>query len=370
MQISELEVPGYEQVLVCRERASGLRAVIAIHDSSRGPAVGGCRMWPYASLQAAVDDALRLSQGMSYKSAFAGLHLGGGKAVLIGDPAQDKSEALLRAFGRCIDALDGRYVVAEDVGVGVDDIEVIGRETHHVAGRLTGGAASGDPSPFTARGVLAGMRVAVASHLDRHTLRGTRVAIQGIGKVGMALCHLLHREGARLLVGDTDAERVKTAVARYGVRVASPSAILEAPTDVLAPCAMGGVIDAASVPRLGARVIAGAANNQLALPDCGDALARRGILYVPDFVLNAGGIVNVAAEIDGDYDPEEVSIRVDAIGHRVATLLREAAGSGMPPHRLAGAWAEQRLSAARARTAPPRLRVARQLAAEPERATG
>jgi len=350
MRIVERSVPGHEHVVVCHDDGkdgSGLHAIIAIHDASRGPAVGGCRMWRFASEDEALCDALRLSEGMSLKSAVAGLHLGGGKSVILGDPRCDKSPALLRAFGRCVDSLGGRYIAAEDVGIRVEDIEVIGLETQHVAGRRQGQAASGDPSPYTAQGVHGGLRVAAMRTLERSDLQGLRVAVQGVGSVGMRLCERLHADGARLLVSDPSEARTQEANERFGAEVVAPEAIARAACDVFAPCALGGILDDEGVRSMRARVIAGAANNQLATPEHADALATRGILYVPDFVLNAGGIVNVAAELEGDYDAEDVSVRVDAIAYRVAALLRDAEATGTTPNRVAHAWAAQELGLGR-----------------------
>lgn len=346
MLIVERLVPGYERVVICRDEESGLHAVIAIHDTRRGPGVGGCRMWPFENEDAALFDALRLSRGMSQKNAVAELPLGGGKSVILGDPARHKSEALLRAFGRCVERLGGRYVVAEDVGIRVDDIEVIALETEHVAGRRGGRAASGDPSPFTAQGVHVGLRQAVTRHLSREDLRGLRVAVQGVGSVGMALCERLHAEGARLLVSDPSEARTQEAAKRFDAEIVAPDAILASECEVFAPCALGGILDDNGVERLRARVVAGAANNQLGLPRHGDALAARGILYVPDFVLNAGGIVNVAAELAGNYDAAAVAAQVDRIANRVDRLLREAARTGRATHRVAIAWADRKLAEA------------------------
>jgi len=344
MQIIERLVPGYERVVICRDEESGLHAVIAIHDTRRGPGVGGCRMWPFADEDAALFDALRLSRGMSQKNAVAELPLGGGKSVILGDPARDKSEALLRAFGRCVESLGGRYIVAEDVGIRVDDIETIALETEYVAGRRGGRAASGDPSPFTAQGVHVGLRTAATRHLSRADLRGLRVAVQGVGSVGMALCERLHADGARLIVSDPSDARTREATERFGAQVVAPDAILASECEVFAPCALGGILDDRGVATLRTRVVGGAANNQLALPRHGDALAARGILYVPDFVLNAGGIVNVAAELAGNYDAAAVAAQVDTIAERVDKLLHDAARTGRPTHRLALAWADRKLA--------------------------
>jgi leucine dehydrogenase len=338
----------HEEVVFCHDREAGLHAIIAIHDTSRGPAVGGCRMWPYATLDDALRDALRLSRAMSCKSALAGLPFGGGKAVILGDPARDKTPELLQAFGRFVDGLGGRYVAAEDAGIGVRDVEVMAQRTPHVAGLSSGAAASGDPSPLTARGVHAGMRAAVAHRLGRRGLSGLRVAVQGVGSVGMQLCERLHAEGARLVVADVDPHAVRRAVERFGARAVEPEEIVGADVDVFAPCALSRVIDDVAVQRLRARVVAGAANDQIAEPRHGDALARRGVLYAPDYVINAGGIVNILGELSGRYDRSAARAQVDAIGERLLSILRESDATGSTPGRVADARAHAILEAARA----------------------
>jgi leucine dehydrogenase len=350
---------GYEQVVFCRDPEAGLSAILAIHDTTLGPAVGGCRMWPFASEAEALRDVLRLSRGMTYKSALAGLPFGGGKSVILGDPRRDKTEALLSAFGRCVDRLGGRYVVAEDVGIGVEDVEIIARQTRHVAGRDRGPDAGGDPSPLTAHGVFVGMRAAVKHRLGAATLRGLRVAVQGLGHVGERLCACLRRDGAQLVVADIDERAVRTAVERHGARAVDPAALCAQDVDVFAPCALGGVLNDATLPRLRAGIVAGAANNQLAEDRHGDELAARGVLYAPDYVINAGGIISVALEIEGARDPGHALEQVTRIHGRLLGIFGEAEARGVAPHRVADAMARARIAAARGdRELPGRTRAA------------
>jgi leucine dehydrogenase len=343
----------HDQVSFCRDRSSGLFAIIAIHDVTLGPAVGGCRMWPYASEEDALRDALRLSRGMTYKNVMAELPHGGGKSVILGDPRRDKSEALLRAFGRFVESLGGRYIAAEDVGISVRDMEVMGSETRYVAGVSNRSGAGGDPSPFTAQGVFAALRVAVEHRLQRSSLDGLRVAVQGVGSVGTQLCRLLHEQGAELVVADVNAQAVAQAVAGFGARAVRPEDILSEKVDAFAPCALGGVLNDESVSKLAASLVVGSANNQLTRPRHGDELARRGVLYAPDYVVNAGGIINVAAEIAGDYDPDVVLERVERIGERLRGILCEAQIRGEAPFRVADAMARAKLEAARRQPGTP-----------------
>ncbi|HYO45325.1 MAG TPA: Glu/Leu/Phe/Val dehydrogenase dimerization domain-containing protein [Gemmatimonadota bacterium] len=341
------EYAGHELVLHGSDPAVGLRAIIAIHDTSLGPAVGGCRMWPYESDEAALRDVLRLSRAMTYKCALAGLPFGGGKSVILGDPRADKSDSLLERFGRLVDLLGGIYRVGEDVGIGSADVEVMARATRHVAGIRQGEHASGDPSPFTARGVLVGMRIAVHHQLGRRDLKGLRIAVQGVGSVGAELCRLLHTEGATLVVADRDPQRARYATESWGAETVPPEAIWEAPVDVFAPCALGAVLDDRTIPRLRASVVAGAANDQLAENRHGDELRRRQILYAPDYVINAGGVINGSGEILGHYDPAEAWRRVERIGPRLEEILRLSDLEGVAPNRVADAMAEKILAAAR-----------------------
>ena len=338
-----------EEVLRLDDLPSGLSGVIVIHSTALGPAAGGCRFHRYASDADAVADALRLAEGMSYKNALAGLPLGGGKAVIrMPDGAFDRA-ALFRAFGRAVASLGGRYVTAEDVGTGVADMQCVADSTRHVAGLPAApDAPGGDPSPWTALGVLRAMEVAVERHLGA-ALTDVTVAVQGLGHVGFALCELLHEAGARLFVAEPRIEVAAEAARRFGARVMESDELLEAKADVFAPCALGGVIDAASVQRLGASVVCGAANNQLATPAEGDALLARGILYAPDYVVNAGGIINVAAEHLG-WSADEARSRVEATGTRLAAVLDHAAAERVAPHRAADRLA--RAAIARAHRQP------------------
>lgn len=337
----------HEEVVFFREPDCGLSAIIAVHSTALGPACGGVRFHPYGDEQEAIDDVLRLSAAMSLKNALAGLPFGGGKSVIIGDPRRDKTPALLAAFGRAVERLAGRYIAAEDVGMSPADIAIVGRQTRHVAGLDRGPAASGDPSPVTARGVLRGIEVAVRHRLGRSGLAGATVGVLGLGHVGSALAGLLHEAGARLVVADIAADRCRAIADRYGARVVPVDALVGERLDVFAPCALGGILNAETIGRLAAPVVAGAANNQLADEASADALHMRGILYAPDFAINAGGIVNVAAEIAGNYDRAPVLRRVDRIADTLDEIFIRAAREGRSPHFVAVDLAQERLDAAR-----------------------
>ncbi|MDP2871318.1 MAG: Glu/Leu/Phe/Val dehydrogenase [Bacillota bacterium] len=336
-----MEAHGYEQVALCHDGTSGLRAIIAIHDTTLGPALGGCRMWNYESEDAALDDALRLARGMTYKSAVAGLNLGGGKSVIIGDPRTQKSEALLRAFGRFVQSLQGRYWTAEDVGTGVEDMEVIRQETDYVAG-TAGEGGGGDPSPATAYGVFQGMRACLKEISGQDSLSGRVVALQGVGHVGMSLARLLHQAGARLIVSDIYTDRLDAAVAEFGATAVSADAIFGQECDVFSPCALGAVINPGTIPQLRCKVVAGAANNQLASDADGDALEARGILYAPDYVINAGGVINVADELDG-YNRERAYRRIAQIAGNLTRVFALARERSVPSYRAADLVAEERI---------------------------
>jgi leucine dehydrogenase len=341
---------GHEDVHFFSDSASGLRSVIAIHSTARGPAAGGCRMFPYADEQAAIDDALRLSRAMSHKNAVADLDLGGGKAVIIGDPRTVKSGPLFEAFGRSVERLGGRYWSAEDVGVSPDDLAHARKETRFVAGLEGHAAASGDPSPVTAEGVMRGIELCVRRALGRD-LDGVTVAIQGVGHVGAYLADKLAAEGAKLVITDVDQAALAAVAARTGARVVTPAEIFDAQADVFAPCAMGGAITRETVGRLKGKVVAGGANNQLGDPDAGRLLAERGVLYAPDFVINGGGIINVAAEIRGlqrgeAYDPAWVATKLDRLMETLEEVLDRAERERRTPHEVAVAIAEARIAAA------------------------
>ena len=338
----------HEQVVFVADRSTGLRAIIAIHDTRLGPSLGGCRLWHYGSETDAVRDALRLSRGMTYKNALAGLPLGGGKSVIFGpgDPRRTKSPALLRAMGTAVQRLGGRYVVAEDVGTSEDDMAAIRERTRHVVGLEAAQGGRGNPSPKTARGVYLGLRAAVRHRLGRVTLAGTRVAVQGLGQVGWGLAQLLQAEGAELWVSDIRPEKVADAARQLGATPVGNATILDTPVDVFAPCALGGVIDDDAVGRLRAKVVAGAANNQLASARQGSLLRDRGILYAPDYVINAGGVIHVGGEWLG-WDQETVDARVEGLSDVLMRIFQAADRSGTSTSKTADRMAEAVLNAAR-----------------------
>lgn len=331
---------------------AGLEGVIVLHSTRLGPAAGGCRLWSYTDMAEATSDALRLAEGMTWKNALAGLPLGGGKAVIRRPAAEFDRARLFAAFGRAVEALQGRYVTAEDVGTTPTDMAFVAGSTRHVAGlERQSGRAGGDPSPYTARGVFEAMQVAVERRLGR-PIGDVTVAVQGLGNVGYALCRLLHAAGARLIVAEPRSELAARAAVEFGAEVAGTRSIIEARADVFAPCALGAVLDAQSVPRLKARVVCGAANNQLATPEDGARLAQAGVLYAPDYVVNSGGIINVAAEYFG-WGVAEVERRVDLIGETLAQVIDHADRVALSPHAAAEALAREIASAPRSPMAPP-----------------
>jgi len=335
----------YEQLVFCHDKATGLRAIIAIHDTTLGPALGGCRMYPYASEDEAVVDVLRLARGMTYKAAASGLNLGGGKSVIIGDPNKDKSEELFRSFGRYLETLGGRYIVAEDVGTSTEDMENIRIETSHVVGVDVTHGGSGDPSPFTALGVLQGMKACAEEVFGDASLEDRTVAVQGVGHVGANICQLLHdREGANLIVTDVDRRAVERMVASFGAKPVEPDEILSIPCDVYAPCALGAVVNDETLPNFRCSVIAGSANNILQEPRHGEALARRGILYAPDYVINAGGLINVADELEG-YNETRATKRVTRIYDSMKSIIAISKRDGVPTHVAADTLALERIDA-------------------------
>jgi leucine dehydrogenase len=346
------ELAGHEQIVFCHDPGSGLRTIIAIHDTTLGPALGGVRMWPYRDERQALEDVLRLSRGMTYKAALAGLALGGGKAVILGDPRRDKTPAMMRAMGRCIDRLGGRYLGAEDSGTGVADLKLMALETAHVVGiqdkQAANGRRSGDPSPATAYGVRVGIQVAAARRLGRTGLAGLRVAIQGVGNVGLSLGRYLNEAGAALWVCDLHEEQLRRAVQELGAQAVAPEQVYDLAVDVLAPCALGAVINDDTLARLRARIVAGSANNQLAQPRHGRALAERGILYAPDYVINAGGLIDVANELTG-HERARVLRQVEGIGDTLQQIFARAEAEGLATSDVADRLAEERLQAARAR---------------------
>ncbi len=341
-----MEQHGHEQLVVCQDRSVGLKAFIAIHDTTLGPALGGTRMWPYRSEEEAVIDVLRLAKGMTYKASVAGLNLGGGKAVIMGDPGRDKTPQLLQVYGRFVETLNGRYITAEDVGTCQQDMDIIRTCTRHVCGVAPENGGSGDPSPFTALGVFHGIRAAVRETDGRDDLAGLKVAVQGLGHVGYHLCHLLAEAGAKLVVTDIHQARVASVVAEFGAEAVEPEAIYVVDCDVFAPCALGAVVNDRTVKGLRCRIIAGAANNVLAEPYHGELLESAGILYVPDYVINAGGLINVAEELNG-YNARRSTEKVCRIYDRVREVITLARSLGVSTHQAADCLAEQRIRAAR-----------------------
>ena len=332
----------YEQVVFFHDPPTGLRAIVAIHSTTLGPALGGTRFYPFGSEEEALRDVLRLARGMTYKAAAAGLDLGGGKAVIIGDPKRIKNEELLRAYGRFIDTLGGRYITAEDIGTDRDDMDVIRRETRYVTGVAPELGGSGDPSPVTAYGVFLGLKACVEEAWQQHTLQGRRIAVQGVGKVGYHLVKHLVEAGASVVVSDVDVDAVGKAVRDFGVDTAEPEKIHAEECDIFAPCAMGGIIRDDTIPNLRCRVVAGAANNQLERSEHGEALAAAGILYAPDYVINAGGLINVADELQG-YNETRAKARVQTIYRTLREIFRMARDRGITTAAAADRFAEERI---------------------------
>jgi len=332
---------GHEQLVYFNDKESGLKAFIAVHNTVLGPGAGGCRMWPYDNEMDALNDALRLSRGMSYKNAMAGLPLGGGKAVIIANSKTDKSEELFKAFGRCVQKMEGKYITAEDVGMTTEDMMIIASETDYIAGLPHGDHASGDPSPFTARGVYNGIRAAVKYKLGKDSLEGLTIAVQGVGHVGLYLCENLHRDGAYILVSDIVQDHLDKAVNNYGATVISPDEILSIECDVLSPCALGAVLNDDTIPNLRTTIIAGGANNQLAEDSHGARLMDRCVLYAPDYVINAGGIINVSGETSGNYDLKSINAKVDNIYNTLMHIFERADHEKRPTNVVADEIAEE-----------------------------
>ena len=337
-----MEKYDYEQLLFCQDRVSGLKAIICIHDTTLGPALGGTRMWTYESEDEAIEDALRLAKGMTYKNAAAGLSLGGGKAVIIGDPRRDKSEAMFRAFGRFIQGLNGRYITAEDVGTTVADMDIIHEETDYVTGISPSFGSSGNPSPVTAFGVYRGMKAAAKEAFGTDSLSGKTIAVQGVGNVAYNLCKYLYEEGALLIVTDIHKESVQRAVDEFGARAVDPQDIYGVQCDIYAPCALGATVNDQTIPLMKAKVIAGAANNQLKEARHGDALHERGIIYAPDYVINAGGVINVADELYG-YNRERALKKVEAVYENIEKVLEISKRDAIPTYLAADRLAEERI---------------------------
>ncbi len=351
MEIFDMrEFDAHELVVFGHDAATGLRAIIAIHSTARGPAAGGCRMWPYATTAEAVADVLRLSRGMSYKNAMAGLPFGGGKAVIIAESRKAKTPELFAAFGRLIDSLGGRYVTAEDVGTTTADMAHVARATRYVAGLgAAPGAAGGDPGPKTALGVFLGIKAAVKFRLGRTDLNGVSVAVQGAGGVGYHLCGMLAADGARLSVADVRPAAVQRVCEEFKALAVPVEGVLALDVDVLAPCALGGVLNSQSIPRLRARIVAGAANNQLAQGQDGAALQTAGILYAPDYVINAGGIISVSREYQGGATEAQVIADIQGIPLRLTEIFERARRENRATNAIADEMARAHLERAPAK---------------------
>ncbi len=335
------EFDDHEEVHFINDRSAGLKAIIAIHNTNLGPALGGCRMWPYATEADAVTDVLRLSRGMSYKAAMAGVALGGGKSVVIADSRKDKSPELLHAMGRWIDSLGGRYITGEDIGTNPFDMAEIRKETKCVSCLRKEDGGYGDPAPMTALGVLQAIRAGVEKAYGAGSLDGVHVAVQGVGNVGTNLCRLLHEAGARITVTDVYADSLEAAAAEFDATAVAPDDIYAVEAEVFAPCAMGAVLDDDTIPRLSTKVVAGAANNQLAEDRHGQALADRGIVYLPDYVANGGGLISCDAEWYR-HDPDQVVANVRKIYDTCIEIIDYAAANGLPNHEASDRIAEQR----------------------------
>ncbi len=338
------KIERHEQVIFCSDKKSNLSAIIAIHNTTLGPALGGARMWTYNTDEDALNDALRLSRGMTYKAAIAGLNLGGGKAVIIGDPNKDKTETLFRTYGRFVEGLAGRYITAEDVGTSVHDMEWVRMETKYVTGidRALGGG--GDPSPVTALGVYHGMKACMKKLTGNDSLNGKRVVVQGAGHVASALCDHLAKENAKIIVTDIYEEKAQEVIRRTKAKYVPPDKIYDSEADIFCPCALGAVINDKTIPRLNVKVIAGGANNQLADENKhGHMLAERGIMYAPDYAINAGGLISVANELEG-YSQERAMKQAEGIYDNLLKIFEISEQEKIPTFEASNRLAEERIT--------------------------
>ncbi|OZU90021.1 leucine dehydrogenase [Virgibacillus indicus] len=340
-----MEKYDYEQLVFCQDKNSGLKAIIAIHDTTLGPALGGTRMWTYDSEAEAIEDALRLAKGMTYKNAAAGLDLGGGKTVIIGDPKKDKNPEMFRAFGRYIQGLNGRYITAEDVGTTEDDMDLIHLETDFVTG-TSEASSSGNPSPVTAYGIYKGIKAAAKEAFGEDSVKGRTIAIQGVGNVAYALCEYLHEEGAKLIVADINKAAVAKAVEAFDAKAVDPEDIYDVDCDIYSPCALGATINEETIPRLKAKVIAGSANNQLKTTEHGDIIHEKGIVYAPDYVINSGGVINVADELHG-YNQARAKKKVETIYDSLNKVFEISRRDNIPTYVAADRMAEERIESVR-----------------------
>ena len=339
----ELNSRGHEQVAFFNDPYSGLKGIVAIHNTTLGPALGGCRMWNYKSEEEAIIDVLRLSKGMTYKASIAGLNLGGGKAVIIGDPKKDKTEKLFRSFGRFVEGLGGRYITAEDVGTNIHDMENVKIETSYVTGIAKSLGGSGDPSPVTAFGVYMGIKASVKEKFNKNSLNNLKISVQGLGHVGSHLVKLLNDDGAEIYVTDIDKKRVDTIVEKYNCKYIVPDEILLQDVDIYAPCALGATINKNTIPKLNCKIIAGGANNVLQQTNRdSELLIKRDILYAPDYVINAGGLINVANELEG-YDKEKAFNQAEKIYDTLMGIFKRSKKDSISTTEAAALQAEDRI---------------------------
>ena len=339
----ELNTRGHEQIAFFNDAYSGLKGIVAIHNTTLGPALGGCRMWNYRSEKEAIIDVLRLSKGMTYKASIAGLNLGGGKAVIIGDSKQDKTEKLFRSFGRFVEGLGGRYITAEDVGTNIHDMENVKIETSYVTGIAKSLGGSGDPSPVTAFGVFMGMKASVKEKFNKNSLDGLKVSVQGLGHVGTHLVDYLTNDGAEVYVADIDDKRVDYIAEKYGSTAIDKDKIISHKVDIYAPCALGATVNQSSINELNCKIIAGAANNVLKNPTLdSELLVKKDILYSPDYVINAGGLINVANELEG-YNKEKAFNQAEKIYDTLMGIFKRAKKESITTHQAAALQAEDRI---------------------------
>lgn len=343
--VAQMTTYDHEQVVFCQDNATGLKAIIAIHNTTLGPALGGTRMWAYNNELEALTDVLRLSRGMSYKAAITGLNLGGGKAVIIGDSYTQKSEALFRRFGKFVNSLGGKYITAEDVGISPKDMEYVKMETNHVTGLPVSMGGSGDPSPVTAYGVYMGIKASVKELTGSDSLAGKKVAVQGVGHVGHALVGYLSKENAKVYVSDINEDRLKNVSKEFGAEIVQGDAIYEVDMDVYAPCALGATVNDETLAKLKCSIIAGAANNQLEKEEIhGMAVMEKGLLYAPDFLINAGGLINVNSEVEG-YGRDRSMELTENIYNTTLDIYKMSKEQGIPTYAAANKLAEERIEA-------------------------
>lgn len=344
MLFEEMISKDYEQVVFCHDKSSGLKAIIAIHDTTLGPALGGCRMWPYETEEEALTDVLRLSRGMTYKNAAAGLNIGGAKTVIIGDPKKDKSEAMFRALGRYIEGLNGRYIIAEDVNTTVQDMNYMYEETDYVTGSTSSANGSGNPSPKTALGVYYAMKRTAKEVFGSDSLKGKTISVQGVGNVSYSLCEMLHEEGANLIVTDIFQESIDRAVNNLGATAVGPDEIYGVEADIFAPCALGGILNDETIPQLKVKAVCGSSNNQLLdIDKHGKMIEEAGIVYAPDYIANSGGVINVAEELTG-YNEAKADEKIKEVYTQIGKVFEIAKREKITTAAAADHLAEERIN--------------------------